>query len=442
LSRDYLRRAAGLQPGEGLPAFLAVATFFCLMTAYNILKPLRDEMGIAGGVEQLPNLFLFTLAAMLAAAPLFGWISRGRDRDAFLPPVYRFFALNLLAFYLALTFLPQADAWLGRVFYVWVAVFNMFCLSLFWGFMADGLGFRRGRRVFGVVAVGGTAGAVLGASITDLLVHALGRVPLLLVSLAFLEVSVRLIRPLSRSLRALPSGETRPPREVSRGSILAGISLVLRSRYLQAICVFLMIYTLNKTFFYFAQANIVAVEEIERAARAQLFARIEVWVQTATLITQLTLTGRIMRRVGSGPLLAALPLVTAAGFVALALAPGLAVLIAVLVVTRPLNYAFTKPARESLYTPLGADAQYRAKSFIDTFVYRGGDAVGAGVYDVLTTGAGLGLASVATFAVPLCLLWALVGLHLGRRQKALAAGEATLDPAAFVPTPASNGRTP
>jgi AAA family ATP:ADP antiporter len=264
----------------------------------------------------------------------------------------------------------------------------------------------------------------------------------LLVSLAFLEITVRLVRPLSRSLRELPRDGSRPPRATPRGSVLAGISLVLRSRYLQAICAFLVLYTLNKTFLYFAQANIVAAVEIERAARAQLFARIEVWVQTATLVTQLTLTGRVMRRVGSGPLLAALPLVTAAGFVVLGIAPSLVALVAVLVVTRPLNYAFTKPARESLYTPLGADAQYRAKSFIDTFVYRGGDAMGAGVYDVLTSGVGLGLGSVALVAVPICLVWALVGRHLGRRQHALATGGVFVDAALDPPTTdASNGRT-
>jgi AAA family ATP:ADP antiporter len=441
LTRHHLRDLVGLKPGEGVAALLAGVMFFCLMTAYFILKPLRDEMGIAGGVDNLPNLYLVTLAVMMAAAPLFGWVSRERDRESFLPLVYRFFAVNLLVFFLALRVAPETDIWLGRVFYVWAAVFNLFCLSLFWGFMADGFGYRRGRRVFGVIAVGGTAGAVLGASVTDLLVPALGRINLLLVSLVFLEVTVQVVRPLSRRLRQLPEDDTASspadeaaPRPAKRGSPLAGVSLVLRSPYLLAICGFLLLYTMSSTLLYLAQANLVAAAADARVARAQLLARIEVWVQSATLITQLTLTGRIMRRVGTAPLLASLPLVTGAGFLLLGLNPSLVALVAVQVLRRTLRYALVKPAQESLFTPLAPLAQYRAKSFIDTFVYRGGDAVGAGAYNLLTQALGLGLSGVAFAAVPLCLIWALVATHLGRRQRALAAGSAPPDPAMIAAT--------
>lgn len=434
MSKGSLRKLAGLEPGEGVPAVLAGIMFFCLMAAYFILKPLRDEMGIAGGVRQLPNLYLATLAVMLVAAPLFGAVSRGRRRDVFLPRVYRFFGLHLLAFFLALRFLPDADPWLGRVFYVWVSVFNLFSLSLFWGFMADGLGFKHGRRIFGVVAVGGTAGAVLGASLTDLLVGPLGRVPLLLVSLVLLEAAVRMVGPLSRQCTRL-TGTDRlvAVPEAERGSIWAGLMLVLRSPYLQAICAFLILYSLSSTFIYFTQVTIVAAAEDGRAARAQLLARIEIWVQTATLLTQLTVTGRLLRRLGSGILLALLPIATAAGFVILGLWPGLVTLVVFQVFRRTLNYALVKPARESLYTPLCTASQYRAKSFIDTFVYRGGDAMGASAYSLLT-GLGLGLSAIAFVAVPICSIWALVGLHLGRRQRALATGTAHTDPAVMPPT--------
>ncbi len=439
VSRNHLREIAGLRPGEGAAAFAAAVMFFCLMTAYFILKPVRDEMGIAGGVRNLPNLYLITLAAMLVAAPLFGWVTRGRRREVFLPLVYRFFGLNLLLFFAALQLLPGRELWIGRAFYVWVSVFNLFSLSLFWGFLADGLGFRHGRRVFGVVAVGGTAGAVLGAGLTDQLVGVVGRLPLLLVSLAFLEAAVRLVGPVSRRCDRLRGEGDEPPRPVAPGlpdrrSLLSGITLVSRSPYLLAICAFLVLYSLGSTFLYFAQAFIVSAATEVRAERAQLLARIEIWVQTATLVTQLTLTGRALRRLGTGPVLAALPLLTALGFVALGLWPTLVVLVAFQVLRRTLNYALVKPARESLYTPLAPAAQYRAKSFIDTFVYRGGDALGAGAFDLLA-GLGLGLSGIAFAAVPLCLVWGLVAVHLGRRQSALAGGRHGDDPAVSAPAP-------
>lgn len=420
MSRQYLRQLAGLRPGEGVPTVLAGVMFFCLMCAYFILKPVRDEMGIAGGVRDLPNLYLVTLTVMLVAAPLFGAASRGRRREVFLPRVYRFLGSHLVIFYLLFTLLPDAAPWLGRVFFVWVSVFNLFILSLFWGFMADGLGYRRGRRVLAVVAVGGTAGAILGASLTDLLVVPLGQIPLLLVSLVFLETAVQLVRPLSRRFHRLEGDDEQPPAAPNTStSVWSGVSLVTRSPYLLAICAFLLLYSLSGTFLYLAQAGIVAATEDGRAARTQLLARIEIWVQTATLVTQLAVAGRIIRRVGSGPVLAALPLLTAAGFAALGLHPGLVVLVAVQVLRRTLNYALVKPAREGLYTPLGPGAKYRAKSFIDTFVYRGGDALGASVYNLLSA-VGLGLSGIAFVAVPLCLVWSVVAMHLGRRQRQLA----------------------
>jgi ATP:ADP antiporter, AAA family len=427
LPRTFLHRLTGLEKDEGNCALRAGTMFFCLMTAYFILRPLRDEMGIAGGVANLPYLYLVTLGVMLAAAPLFAWLSRGRRREEFLPPFYRFFGLNLLVFFGLLHTWPAADLWLGRVFYVWVSVFNLFSLSVFWGFLADGLGLLPGRRIFGLVAIGGTVGAVLGAGLTDLLVNVLGRLPLLLLSVAFLELAVRQIAPLSRRFHLLAdAGDQTPPPAAapsrttgalgpSRASLLEGVALVLRSPYLRAICLFLLLYSLSSTFLYLAQAGIVAAAADGRAARAQLLARIEVWVQSSTLLIQLLLTGRALRRFGSGRVLAVLPLVTAAGFLALGLHPVLIVLVVVQVLRRMTNYALVKPARESLFADLQPAAQYRAKSFIDTFVYRGGDALGAGVYSLLTV-LGLGLAGISLAALPLCLAWTVIALRLGRSQ--------------------------
>lgn len=416
----HLRRLTGLAPGEGTTALLAAVLFFFLMAAYFILKPLRDEMGIAGGIDRLPHLYLFTLAAMLAIAPLFGWLSRRRRRDVFLPATYHVFAANLLIFFLWLGWRPASEPVAGRVFYVWVSVFNLFTLSLFWGFMADGFGLARSRRAFGVVAVGGTVGALSGSSLTGWLVGVTGRLPLLLVSAACLEVAVVLVLVLSRRFAALAATAAAAAPDRPRGDILAGIKLTFTSPYLLAIGAFLLLYSLTSTFVYFEQAALVAAAEQSRVGRAALLAGIERWVQGVTLVLQLFGASRILTRLGLGLTLALLPVLTGLGFLALAAAPGLAVLIGFQVARRAANYALVKPAREALYAPLGADEKYRAKTFVDTFVYRGGDATGAAFFGRLQA-AGAGPAAAALVGTGLTVVWTAVALFLGRRQQRLAA---------------------
>ncbi len=413
----HLRRLTGLAPGEGPTAVLAAVLFFCLMAAYFILKPLRDEMGIAGGVEKLPHLYLYTLTAMLVAAPAFGWLSRGRRREVFVPATFHVFAANLVVFLVLLGLRPASEPVVGPVFYVWVSVFNLFTLSLFWGYMADGFGVARSRRVFGVVAVGGTVGALAGSSLTAALVSTVGRLPLLLISAGCLEVAVVLVLALSRRFAAMAPVALVADRP--HHDVLTGIKQTARSPYLLAISAFLVLYSLTSTFVYFEQAALVAAAERSRVGRAELLAAIELWVQGVTLVLQIFGTGRIVTRLGVGLTLALLPVLTGLGFLALALAPILGVLIGFQVVRKAANYALVKPARESLYAPLGADEKYRAKSFIDTFVYRGGDAAGAAFFGRLQA-LGLGHGGAAAVGTALAALWTLVALHLGRRHASLA----------------------
>ena len=228
-----------------------------------------------------------------------------------------------------------------------------------------------------------------------------------------------------RSLPWQPAA-TRSPRP----SALRGIRLTLRSPYLLAISGFLLLYTLSSTFLYFEQAHIVAAAETAREARTALLARIEIWVQGVTLVLQLLVAGRVMRVLGTAWALALLPVLTAGGFLALAVTPTLGVLIAFQVVRKAVNYGLVKPARESLYTPLSAEAKYQAKSFIDTFVYRGGDALGAAAFERLLAG-GLGLSGVSLVAVGLAAVWTAVAVRLGRQHTGLAAG----DPASATTRP-------
>jgi len=416
--RHYLKSTFGIREEEATAAFLGALAFCALLLAYYTLRPVRDEMGVAGGVRNLPQLFLITLSVTAMATPAVGWLVGRYSREVFLPLVYRFFGLNLVFFFLILTWVDSASmlVHLGRVFFVWVSVFNLFAMSLFWAFMVDGFGFKRSRRVFGIIAIGGTFGAIIGSSLATALVGYMGRDALLLISIVFLEVAVRVINILSRKFQHLQPEEAAPEQQPMQGRVLAGIKSTMKSPYLLAISAFLFFYSLSSTFLYFQKSAIVAEAFASREARVAYFAKIDLWTNLLTITAQLFLLGRLLKRWGTGPVLAILPVITMAGFFMLGMRPTLTVLVIFQVVRTASNYALSKPARESLFTVVDTESRYKAKSFIDTFVYRGGDAIGAAGFGLLTA-AGASMALVSFAADPLALVWLLVALYLGRKQK-------------------------
>lgn len=407
-----------LAPGEAGAVAWALTYFFSLLCGYYILRPIRDEMGIAGGVENLQWLFLGTFLAMLAVVPLFGWLTSRFPRKRFLPYAYAFFILNLLLFY-ALFRSDAPLAWTARAFYIWVSVFNLFVVSVFWSFMTDLFDDEQARRLFGLIAAGGSAGALAGPLLTAALVERIGIAALLPISAGFLGVAVICIH----RLGAMPMRGSDDPSATVRlqGGVWDGIRLVLRSRYLLGICLLIALYSTLATFLYFQQAQIVRDALQEPAARTALFARMDFAVNTLTVTFQVFFTGRIVSRLGLPRTLALIPLLLCAGFLALAYAPVLAVLVVVQVLRRAGNYAIMKPAREMLYVVLSREEKYKAKNFIDTAVYRGSDAAAAWVYAGLK-GLGLQLAHLALIAAPFAVLWAWVSHRLGREHDRLRAG--------------------
>ena len=429
-------RAVGAEPGEVPALLVACAYFFSLLCAYYILRPLRDEMGIQGGVEQLQWAFTGTFVVMLLAVPLFGWAVARYPRRRLLPVVYGFFIANLLIFY-ALFQGDWARPWVARAFFIWVSVFNLFIVSVFWSFMADVFSNAQARRLFGVIAAGGSAGAVVGPALTAVLSTRIGTAELLLVSVAFLLACLLCVRALLRwrqrpetsgaagvlgvpgaaGVRTVTQGADDADAAI-RGGVLEGAARVLRSPYLLVICLFVLLYTSLSTFLYFEQAHIVRAAFDDPARRTALFAGIDLAVNALTLLAQLFVTARLIARLGLGATLALVPLGLALGFAALALQPIVGVLIALQVLRRAGNYAFTRPGREILFTVLPRTDKYKSKNFIDTVVYRGGDALSAWAFAGLA-GLGLGLSAIAWLAVPLALLWAGLGVWLGRRQELL-----------------------
>ena len=399
-----------------LPALLwAFFYFFCLLCSYYILRPVRDEMGIQGGVDKLQWLFSATFVGMLVAVPFFGFLSARFPRQRLIPLVYYFFAANLLLFFVLMQ--NGVDkVILARTFFVWVSVFNLFVISLFWSFMADIFSNAQARRLFGVIAAGGSSGAIAGPLLTALLVGHIGTHHLLLLSIGLLLLSTLAVARLNTWARIHGSGksEARP----IGGSIWAGIKLTLNSPYLIGMSIYLLFLTLLATLIYFEQMRLVADQLKDSAARTRLFAQIDLAVNVLTLLVEIFLTNRLIGRFGVALLLMVLPLLNVVGFGALIVAPTLVVIVVFQALRRVVEYALARPVREILFTVVSREEKYKAKNFIDTVIYRGGDAM-SGWLSSFLKGAGVGLASVATLAIPLALGAALVGWYLGKKQEKL-----------------------
>ncbi|NVB41396.1 MFS transporter [Pseudenhygromyxa sp. WMMC2535] len=429
--RGPLRRLAELRPGEGRRVALAALWFCCLLTCNYTLRPLRDAMGVAGGVDSLHWLFTATFVAMLAIVPLYGLAVAKLGRARLVRAVHHSFALQLLVFWAVMQGVfgdgPALQLWTARVFFVWSSVFNLFVISLFWSVMTDLFSRTDAGRLFGLISVGGTVGAIAGPSLGLGLSLGVGTAWLAMVGVALLELALWCMRGVSRAEGEAPSRndhehdldhehEHDPERPLG-GSPFAAIPELLRSPTLLGICAFILLLTSCSTLLYFIQARIIALEFHDHDSRAAVFAAMDLGVNALTLITQAMLTGRLIRRLGLAWVLAAIPLLCALGFAALALAPVLAALIAVQLLRRAGNYALTRPAREVLYTAIDRPSRYKAKSFIDTVVYRGGDALTGWAFAGLE-GLGLGLGAIATIGVPLAGLWAIVAWGLGRHSSA------------------------
>ncbi|MFQ5931997.1 MAG: NTP/NDP exchange transporter, partial [Nitrospiraceae bacterium] len=309
---------------------------------------------------------------------------------------------------------------------IWVSVFNLFVVSVFWSFMADTFSSAQAKRLFGFIAAGGTAGALTGPALTAALVMHLGATNLLLISAGFLGLAVLFVKKLiawQQAAVAQPNSranDLHPGDEKAMGGgILAGLRLVLGSPYLLGICLLMLLFTTLATFLYFQQAEIIRDSFADSAQRTAVFAAMDFVVNALTITIQVFLPGRLVRVLGLGCALALIPVFLGVGFLILGFSPVLAVLVVVQVLRRAGNYAIMRPAREMLYTVLGKEEKYKAKNFIDTAVYRGGDAVSAWAYAGLTA-LGLSLSAIAFVAVPLAGAWACVAYALGRKREAMA----------------------
>src|SRR5262245_3254946 len=390
--------------------------FFTLLAGYYVLRPLRDQMGIAGGIKALPWVFTATFVTLLVAQPLYGALVARVPRVRFVPVVYHFFVANLALFWVLLS-ADIATVTVARVFFVWVSVFNLFAVAVFWSFMADLFTSEQGKRLFGFIGAGGTAGSLLGPTITIGLSVPLGPTNLLIAAIVLLELAVFCVYRLERSTNR--SHSERDEQRIG-GSAFAALPGLFRSRYLLGVGAWVSLLSFGATILYFEQAHIVAATVRGAGAQTRIFASIDLAVGLLTLATQVFATGRLLERFGTGATAGALPAVYIVGFAALALAPGLAVVMVFQVVQRWMNFAIANPARQVFFTVVGREEKYKAKNLIDVVIYRGSDALYGWVFDSLQA-LGLSHGAIALVSLPVTAIWFALSIALGRTQENRAA---------------------
>jgi AAA family ATP:ADP antiporter len=413
----FVSRVFGVEPGEYSAALWSFTYFFCVLGSYYMLRPVREAMAVESGPETIPYLFAGTFMAMLVATPIFGWVASRFPRKQFLPWVYAFFILNILAFWVAFTNAVNEGGsyvWLSRAFFVWISVFNLYVVTVFWSFMADLYTKEQGRRLFGMISAGGTTGGLIGSYVTSELAVDIGFQNLMPISAMLLVVAILCIRQLRRWLESqdIEVTETAASSQALGGSPFAGITHVIRSKYFLAIAGKSIIASLLGTALYMITANLVQDAFVNADERTQFFSNINMATNAIALIGQLLVVKHAVARIGIGRTMSAMPIVSIFGFAVLALEPTLAVVAVLTVIRRSLGFAFSKPTTDMLYSVVTPEEKYKAKNFIDTVIYRGGDLIGTWTLRPIISA--FGIAGTSVIMVPFAAIWAGIALWLGR----------------------------
>ena len=419
LAELFLGRVLSIKKREYVAVAWSFGYFFCVLSSYYMLRPVREAMAISSGPNTIPFLFMGTFTVMLAVTPVFGWVASRFPRRVFLPWVYLFFISNILIFWGVFTVAierGESFIWLGRIFFVWISVFNLFVVSVFWSFMADIYTREQGRRLFGVITSGGSIGALAGGAVTSLFVTQVGFQNLFPISAALLFIAVLCIRKL-RNWAAVDH-QRRPDDSIEGekplgGNPFAGVTHLFGSKYFGGIAISSVIANLLGTALYMFTAQLVEQAILEPDSRTQFFSNLNNIQNALALIAQLLIVKRVVARFGIGVSLALMPALSVAGFLLLALEPTLAVVAIFTVVRRAIGFGFAKPTTDMLYSVVTPEEKYKTKNFIDTVVYRGGDLIGTWSIRGMTA-LGMGLSAIAWMLVPFAALWAMVAMWLGR----------------------------
>ena len=410
-----VRAATKIEPHELQATVLSFLFVFTLMTAYFILRPVRDSLSSDWTDQQLSWLWTSTFFVSLLAVSIYGAVISKLRMRVIVPGMYTFFAATFVGFYFAGNTLGDND-FVNRAYYVWLSVFSLYHLSVFWTFMSGIYDRDQAKRLFAIIAMGASAGAIVGPIIPTFFADDFGNLNLLLMAAVLLMVPIPIIFRLERLSVSHLGNEAMHAQladdDTLSGNPFSGFKTFASNPYLLAIGLFILLYVVMNTFIYFELRK--AMGDFDREVRTQIWGGIDLAVNSLAFVTAMFGTGRLATRFGMPTTLALIPALMIGGWLVVSLSPVLAVLAGLQVARRAGNYAITRPGREMLFTAVDADTRYKAKPVIDIVVYRGGDVINAWLYTALTATLGLGLAGVALISTVFCAAWAAAGIYLGR----------------------------
>jgi len=415
--KRVLRVAAAIEPYELKAVILSMLYFFFLFGSYSIVRPVRDAMGTVYGMARIQELFTATFVASFLFAPLYAGLASRIRLSVLLPWVYGFIALTLIVFYGLLT-RGYPERWTAAAFFVWVSTFNLLIISVFWSFMADLFSRRQAQRLFGFIAAGGTGGGIAGPALAKYSAVLIGDNNLILIAAAGFGLTAVLVRLLAREKQQLLVGgeEIQPTRLDHRlaGSALDGFRLLLRSRYLLLLALFLLLMTWISTIVYIQLGDLITHAFTSHEQRTRAYATIDLWVNGIAVLIQLFGTGRLITRFGVTSGLLLNPAIMVFAFLAIVFAPMLLLLGAMQILRRVAEYAVAKPTREMLFTVIDQESRYKAKNVIDTVIYRFGDLSASWLSSLIHP---YGVGGLALFGAVVSIVWFPVAYLLGKRYE-------------------------
>jgi AAA family ATP:ADP antiporter len=420
-----LASIAAIERHEAPAVIASFLLFFCIMAGFFAVRPVRDTVGTLIGADRLANLWIGTAAASVVVIPVYGWLVARFRRSVFLPWTYAGIAMSFAIVGLAFRG-GTPGLRLSQFFWIFMSVLNLFTISVFWSFLLELFRSEQTRRLFGIIAAGGTTGALAGPLFTDFAVSRIGNSGILFLGAGLFALAIVCQQALLSVWRsnspAVETGHLPAPDQAIGGSMWAGVPLVLKSPYILGVTLFVVLISAANTFLYFDQLRLVTDAFSDAAARTRFFARLDWIVQSLTIVSQLFLTGYIASRVGLVTLLSMVPIATAFAFATLAAWNTLPVVAASIVIRRFGQFAFVRPGREMLWSALDKETKYKAKNFVDVTVYRGADALFAqfekGIHAV-----GFGPQTVAIVGAVAAAVWAVNGWWLGRQHDIAAVQE-------------------